>query len=250
MKSYNGTRSLYRLRMIVTALALFLAGFVIAPGASAQDEEPKKPVVTFGNEDAKEAPPINVVREKPKPKAEVEDAEGEEVVAEGEEAEEGEEGEPKEGEEGKEGEKKEQKVVNSFVKLDGNGRYHLASCDLVKRSKRAKQTLNGAKVLEMRLYACSVCKPPKPQATPPKEEGEAKDAEGDKATKPDEGGDEEMKDTEGGEEAESEEEPERRGRSMAPRGRPEPEEPAEAEEGADPEEEAPSEDEDEDEDER
>lgn len=213
MTSRSNTRLFRTPRILITALVLFVAGFIAAPLAEAQDETPEKPpVVTFGNEDAADAPPINVVRDKPKPKGAVEDAEGEEG-----EGEEGEEGEGEEGEEGEgEGEEEEEeKIIDSFMKLDGSPRYHLASCKLVAKSLRKKQSMNGAGVIKARLVSCSVCKPPKPVKNPPKKEegkeGEAKKPEG---------------------EAQANEESNRGGRSLAPRPRPEPE-PQENNEGGD-----------------
>lgn len=200
MTAESITHTSRKFRLLITALVMLIVGILAAPSATAQEEEPEKkpPVVSLGNEDVKEAPPINVVRERPKQPGEIEDAEGEEAP---------------EGEEEEEAEKEEEKIIDSFVKLQGNGRYHLADCALVKRSRRAKQSLNGAKVIEMRLYACSVCKPPAPVKNPPK----PKPAEGEGAEGAEGEGSENTTAEEG------EEMPERRGSSLAPRGRKEPE---------------------------
>jgi len=79
MNSFSiGSAHTKLLGCLLTALAMVL----VLPAAQAQDDDPpkKKPVVSFDNDDAKKAPEINVIRDKPKQKSRgsIEDADAEE----------------------------------------------------------------------------------------------------------------------------------------------------------------------------
>ncbi|MFP6583454.1 MAG: hypothetical protein VCD00_12985 [Candidatus Hydrogenedentota bacterium] len=146
----------------------------------------KREVITFDNSDVKDLPPIIVLRDRPKPRVntteELEDAEGfldpdgekEDVI------ELDEDGNPIINDEVKA--EKEKKIVDSFVILKGNRRFHLSSCPLVVKTKRDKTTLNGAAVIKGKYYSCSICKPPAPMKNPPKADGSK--SELGKVTKP------------------------------------------------------------------
>ena len=55
--------------------------------------------------------------------------------------------------------KKEEKIVDSFVVLSGNRKYHLKSCKQANKGFSKLSTLSGAKVISGRYSTCGLCKP-------------------------------------------------------------------------------------------
>ena len=156
-----------RFRVLLPLLCIAVSICTVLDGSAvAQQATEDKGVISLGNEDIKNAPPLNITRERPRARTnapgsvedseeELEDSE-EELDTEGIEA----ESELKEDEE--------PKVVDSFVVLQGNRRFHLADCKLVKSATRSRSTMNGAAVIKGKYVSCSICKPPAPLKNPPK----------------------------------------------------------------------------------
>src|SRR5688572_11053751 len=114
-------------------IVVLFVGLVWVDPAVAQ-EAANEDVVTVGNREAVKARPMNIFRVRSKSfessNTEVEGSEGED------DAKVDEVGAEPEAEE-------EEEVVDSFIVLAGNHRFHIDSCKLVTTSKVAKQTLNG-----------------------------------------------------------------------------------------------------------
>lgn len=177
----NISFSMATIRTSIVAAAICALGSPCFNDAVAQESSgDKREVITFDNSDVKDLPPIIVLRDKPKPGVKrtegLEDAEDEkEDVIELDE-----DGNPIINDELEA--EKEITIVDSFVILKGNRRFHLSSCPLVAKTKRDKTMLNGAAVINGKYHSCSICKPPAPMKNPPKADGTK--SESGKVTKP------------------------------------------------------------------
>lgn len=148
-------------------VGMLVVGILWVGPAMAQ-EESSEDVITFGNDDAAKARPMNIFRVRSKGFTRVEatgevDAENKEPGTEGDA-----EAEPEE---------EEDEVVDAFVVLAGNHRFHIDSCPLVASSKVPKQTLNGKAIIAGRYMSCSTCKPPAPMENPPPPKEKKDDSE-------------------------------------------------------------------------
>lgn len=156
-----------RFRVLLPLLCIAVSICTVLDGSAvAQQAAEDKGVISLGNEDIKNAPPLNITRERPRARTNAPGSvvDSEEELEDSEEELDTEEIEP----ESELTEDEEPKVVDSFVVLQGNRRFHLADCKLVKSATRSRSTMNGASVIEGKYISCSICKPPAPLKNPPK----------------------------------------------------------------------------------
>lgn len=163
----------FRAHLPLLLTAVFICT-LLDGSAVAQQSAEDKGVISLGNEDIKNAPPLNITREKPRARfiapGSVEDSEEdleEELDTEAIDP------------ESELMEVEEPKVVDSFVVLQGNRRFHLADCKLVKSATRSRSAMNGASVIKGKYVSCSICKPPAPLMNPPKPKLDGEVAEAD-----------------------------------------------------------------------
>lgn len=167
------TTTKFRVLLPLLSFAVFICT-LLDGSAVAQQSTEDKGVISLGNDDIKNAPPLNITRERPRARfiapGSVEGSEEdleEELDTEGIDS------------ESELIELEEPKVVDSFVVLQGNRRFHLADCKLVKSATRSRSAMNGASVIKGKYVSCSICKPPAPLKNPlkPKSEGEVAEAD-------------------------------------------------------------------------